>query len=283
MIHIATVHWKADKWIDIQLKYFEEYILEDFQIYACLNYIESDHSKKFHYCNTEDIQEHAIKLNFLGSKILEKSNDPSDLLIFIDGDAFPITNIMEQLKDLLKQYPLVAVRRIVEDGDLQPHPSFCATTVGFWEEINGDWREGYTWKNKRNEITTDVGGNLFGELENNSIRWYQMDRSNKINLHPILYGVYNNMIYHHGAGFREPIFRSSKLSGPRIRAVLQKFILKVTTKKFRQIFSPNFRNKLKSMPKAEQFNKDISKLIYHCIRLSPSFIKDYFLSQENTL
>ena len=55
---------------------------------------------------------------------------------------------------------LLAVKRLENNGDIQPHSLFCATTVGFWRQINGDWNYGYEWLNNQNRHVTDVGGNL---------------------------------------------------------------------------------------------------------------------------
>ena len=90
MIHIATVHWQTDKWIDIQLHYIHKNIREDFKLYAFLNDLPSNHTGKFFYSSTEPIEEHSIKLNILADMAMLHSNNPDDLLIFIDGDAFPI-------------------------------------------------------------------------------------------------------------------------------------------------------------------------------------------------
>jgi len=37
--------------------------------------------------------------------------------------------------------------------------------------------------------------------------WYPLLRSNGRNLHPIWFGIYGDIIYHHGAGFRAPVSR----------------------------------------------------------------------------
>lgn len=55
--------------------------------------------------------------------------------------------------------------------DRQPHPCFCLTTVGFWNLIEGDWRQGYSWPVKSGGTATDVGGNLVGILEREGIEW----------------------------------------------------------------------------------------------------------------
>ena len=129
--------------------------------------------------------------------------DPDDMLVFIDGDAFPIAPMVPFLREQLDSYPLVAVRRDENNGDPQPHPSFCATTARFWLELPGDWRRGYKWKNRQGSRVTDVGGNMLGLLEEKGIDWYPLLRTNKVNPHPLQFGVYGDLIYHHGGGFRK--------------------------------------------------------------------------------
>lgn len=206
MIHIATVHWNSDKWIEIQLKYIKKYISEPFKIYAFFIGINRYPLNEYHYSKTEEIGDHADKLNYLAHEITTSAED-SDLIIFLDGDAFPVQKIVPFIKDHINKHRLIAIKRTENDDDPQPHPSFCATTVGFWKGINGDWRKGYQWKNLQGENVTDVGGNLLNLLELNHIDWLPLLRSNKKNLHPLWFGVYGNMIYHHGAGFRSPLSR----------------------------------------------------------------------------
>jgi hypothetical protein len=209
MIHIITVHYKSDFWIDIQFKYLNHFIKEPFRVYASLTGIDSKHYDKFFYYNTEPIASHGIKLNFLAEIAYFNSEDPeNDILIFLDGDAFPIDFVHDRLKDKLKKHPLIAIRGGDITEDIQPHPCFCITTLKFWKDIKGDWKPGYKWKSRYNKMITDTGGNLLQILQHKNINWLRLNRSNKINLHPYLFGVYENMIYHHGAGFRSPMLRS---------------------------------------------------------------------------
>lgn len=207
MIHIVTVHWKDDKWIDIQLKYFQMFIREPFRVYAFLNFVPVYHQKKYFYSSNDNIGRHEIKLNLLGDIAVEHSINSNDWLIFIDGDAFPIGDIVSFGRDKLERNKLCAIQRKENCGDIQPHPSFCLTTIKFWKEIKGDWRGGYRWKNNKGKWVSDVGGNLLQILDEKGITWFPMLRSNMKNLHPLWFGIYENLIYHHGAGFRVPISR----------------------------------------------------------------------------
>jgi hypothetical protein len=213
MLHVATVHWQSERWIDIQLRYLHRHVEEPFRVYAFLNGIAQDEGRKFFYASREPIREHAVKLNRLAEVILGQAASESDVLLFLDGDAFPITTLTPFLRRELLAAPLVAVQRLENNGDRQPHPCFCATTVGFWRSIEGDWNEGYQWTNGAGLPTTDVGGNLLGLLERKGIGWHPLLRSNRRNLHPVWFGVYADALYHHGAGFRRDKVSRADLQG----------------------------------------------------------------------
>ena len=72
---------------------------------------------------------------------------------------------------------------------------------------------------------TDVGSKLYKNLTENNINWYPMLRSNKVDLHPVFFAVYDNIIYHHGAGFRENVTSKdlNLLSFHRIKKHILKF------------------------------------------------------------
>jgi hypothetical protein len=204
MINIATVHWQDERWIDVQLSYLERNIKEPFRIYAWLNDIPGDFRHKFHYVSTESVEQHATKLNILADLIYFDSKRDDDWIIFLDGDAFPIADVVGFCRQKLKQYPLIAVQRLENNGDCQPHPCFCLTTVGFWKRIGGDWNRGYTWNDPNGRPVSDVGGNLLEILKREKVEWFPLRRSNRLNLHQLWFGIYEGLIYHHGAGFRTP-------------------------------------------------------------------------------
>lgn len=203
MIHIATVHWHTDKWIDLQSQQLQNCIAAPFRVYAFLNDIPEHHYAKFYYVCDEPIEEHAIKLNLLADIISFQAKD-DDILIFLDGDAFPIASLDEFLKETLSENTLTAIQRREHLSDIQPHPSFCATTVGFWKKIKGDWKMGYCWQDSSGQMVTDVGGNLLKILNDSGTSWLPMYRSRSVGEHPLWYGIYHELIYHHGAGFRTP-------------------------------------------------------------------------------
>lgn len=220
MIHIATVHWQTDQWIDIQLQYLRRFLSQPYKVYSFLNSISKQHYSKFFYVCDEPIENHSIKLNLLAEIICLQAKE-TDILLFIDGDAFPISPLYPFLETALSDYPLTAIVRSENLSDIQPHPSFCATTVGLWKELKGDWKKGYTWKDSREIFVSDVGGNLLQQLEKKNIPWLSLYRSQSLEKHPLWYGIYHEVIYHHGAGFRPPSSRKDIASASYYLKLLQ--------------------------------------------------------------
>jgi len=202
MINVATIHWQDMRWVDVQLHYLERFVDAPYRVWSFLGAEGAEeHAHKFHYANRLPIRPHAWKLDLLADLMCEASDD-DDLLVFIDGDAFPIAPLVPYVEEHLAGTPLIAIRRDENDGDPQPHPCFCVTTVGFWRAIGGNWQRGATWPGPTGEPVTDVGANLKAILEERGIDWHPILRSNAHNVHPLLFGVYDDAVYHHGAGFR---------------------------------------------------------------------------------
>jgi hypothetical protein len=216
MLHVATVHWKDDRWIEPQREYLDRHIEQPFRVWADLEGVEAP-AGAFHHVQDlaatktfeNGIFSHTEKLNALAEAIAAEAA-PDDLVLFLDGDAFPIAPVDAFVEEALARVPLVAVRRDENLDDEQPHPSFCGTTVGFWTAIGGDWNPGYTWKNAAGKDVTDAGGNLLGLLRERGAEWHALLRTNRVNLRPLWFGVYGDLAYHHGAGFRGGLCRRDR-------------------------------------------------------------------------
>jgi hypothetical protein len=213
LLNVVTVHWQSPQWVDIQLRYLERNMDVPWRVFASLNGIEKSMWDRFHFAADLD-GDHPEKLNELANAVTMQSA-PDDLLVFLDGDAFPVRPVGSWFDSLLSSHPLAALRRDENLGDPQPHPAFCLTTVGFWNEIEGDWRAGYMWENAVG-TTTDVGGNLLCTLRERNLPWRPILRTNTNNIHPVWFGVYEHRIYHHGAGFRPRVSRLDILRDPDI-------------------------------------------------------------------
>jgi hypothetical protein len=200
VLHIATVHYESPVWVEIQTRYLREHLKTPYRTWTSLQGIDPSYASYFDRVIDQEGR-HSDKLNHLAIEIFaDAAND--DLLMFLDGDAFPIADPMPLITDGLARAPLVAIRRPENAGDMQPHPSFCVTTIGFWRQIGGDWSQGYRWTNDEGRRVSDVGGNLLRKLELTETDWVPVLRSNRTNLDPLFFGIYGDVIYHHGAGFR---------------------------------------------------------------------------------
>lgn len=243
MIHIATVHALFDRWV----------------------------------------QE---RLNFLADVILEQGDD-EDVLVFLDGDAFPIHNIAKPIASMLERSPLAAIRRD-ENLELHPHPAFCATTVGFWRRIEGDWRgvemsgvqanlsdqelKRLGWKAKvwGRGWVKGPGGKLQEILLDRRIEWMPLLRTNTRNIHPLLFGIYGNLIYHHGEGFR-----GSLTSKDRAQVLKSAFQRSPRTSNKNQLRSGRGARS-SGPPEAEERNKRLDSLVFEMIKTDDHFYRELF-------
>jgi hypothetical protein len=211
MIHIATVHFGSERWIEIQRRYLDRFITEPFRVYASLERVPAGFESFFDVV-VPSYGRHPGKLNHLGHVILNDA-DPQDLIFFLDGDAFPIADPVGPVMHRLETASLTAICRLENGGDHQPHPSFCAVRASVWADLGGDWSEGYPLPGRVpplaswGEGVSDIGANLLYLLESSGTAWSPILRSNRRNLHPVLFGIYGGFLYHHGAGFRRPVTR----------------------------------------------------------------------------
>lgn len=266
MIRVVTVHAKTDRWLDVQLGYLERHIRSPFLIYGAMNDFEDVRPLPYHLCAT-DLGDHAQSLNLLAERVLEEARD-DDVLLFIDGDAFPVAPLDERLAGLLADKRLAAVRRQENLGDPQPHPCFCATTVGLWREIGGDWSKGFRWRNAEGDEVTDVGANVLLALNERGIEWTPLLRSNVRDLHPVLFGVYADLVYHHGGGFRAPYTRVDDLEPVRQKLLVEG----------RPVDRWYKYMEVRRQSSAE--NERLSELVFERLVSDPDFAQSLFLTRE---
>src|SRR5436309_2502971 len=118
--HYVTVHFRSDRWIDIQLDAIARNTPGPYEVWGCLNGIDPKYRHRFDHVFDLD-GEHPDKLNAMSEEIID-SAPPDDLIVYIDGDAFPIADFVTPFRSLLNEYPLIAVQRLENMGDPQPHP-----------------------------------------------------------------------------------------------------------------------------------------------------------------
>jgi hypothetical protein len=200
MLHIATVHYVNPRWIEVQTRHLRDNISVPYMTWASLEGIDASYHAYFD--RVFDLAwGHSAKLNNLALEISAEA-DEDDLIMFLDGDAFPIRDPMPLIDESLRKAPLVAVKRAENGGDEQPHPCFCVTSVKTWHEIHGDWSPGYKWLATDGKRMTDTGGTMLRALELANTPWVPILRTNKSRMDPLFFAIYGDTVYHHGAGFR---------------------------------------------------------------------------------
>lgn len=211
MIHIIVIHFKTSKWIDIQLKQIEKHFT-NYKIWTyCDEFDISQHQHKFYFCQNSKIEknkhgyiDHMLKLNSLTDIVLNHdTTQADDLLVWLDSDSFPVNNFDSYAPKKLAKYPLIAINRRENKGDIIPHPSFACTTVSFWKKFKLNW-SGVPGKTSRinKHGLHDPGGKLYQDLLKNDIDWYRLRRTKSLTKHEVFFTIYDNFIYHHGAGSR---------------------------------------------------------------------------------
>jgi hypothetical protein len=200
VLHIATVHHRSPRWIEIQTRQLRRHLSVPYQTWTSLEGIDASYEAHFDHI-IDQAGGHAGKLNNLATEIAHHAAD-DDLVMFLDGDAFPIDDPMPLIHSSLAETPLVAVQRAENLGDQQPHPCFCVTSVRTWRKLPGDWSMGHRWRTPDGRRWTDVGGNLLRALELTNTPWTPVHRTNPIRFDALMFAIYGESIYHHGAGFR---------------------------------------------------------------------------------
>lgn len=204
MIWVLTCHHRTDRWVGPQLDALRRHLPEPFRVHASVDGVDGAGFDRV----LRDPGGHGPRLNRLAADALDHA-EPDDLLVFCDSDALLIADPLPTVRAHLGDgKALVAVRRDENLGEPQPHPSFCAVRARTWAEIGGDWRKGHRWANSLGRSWTDTGANMIPALDGRP--WAPLLRSNTRNPHPVFFGVYGGVVYHHGAGSRIALCRADR-------------------------------------------------------------------------
>jgi len=255
MLRIVTIHHETIKFFELQKKYFENHTSEDYHFFCGYSVFNLEPQDKYSIYNLSAVnvsQYHAERLNYLANFACIGAND-SDKLIFVDSDAFPISsNWVKVIDDNLKINPITAIQRIENlaptrdcTPEWHPHPCFFVTTVKFWKENGLNF----------NSIPT-AGYNIGEWLISKKLDFTKIHRSNTVNLHPLYFGIYGDIVYHHGAGNRRVYDGIDVCLRKKLNAGVG------TDLKF---------------PNIVDFNDKLSKIVFDEIEKDDKFIKNYFI------
>jgi hypothetical protein len=157
-------------------------------------------------------KQHSMALTQLMNAAL---SDGREEIFTLDVDSFPIQkNWMNLMVTKAKKNSGVCAVHRIENGDVfLPHPCGALILASFVhkypfeffpENIESAGSEFLSETNQRAD--SGIGLALSLSLWKNKQPWSELPRSNHLNMHYLIAGVYGDVIFHLGAGSREPIF-----------------------------------------------------------------------------
>jgi len=123
-------------------------------------------------------------------------------IVHLDSDAFPIaSDWLPRYTSLISdQCPVVSVERtFTEHSGRHSSADRCFlmfSRAGFKAHAFDFTKMG----------VADAGAAISQHLEEQGLAWHPLTRSNRVNFHKIAAGIFDDRVYHHGAGSRSPIF-----------------------------------------------------------------------------
>ena len=145
-----------------------------------------------------------------------------------DMDSFPIADRwLERALALAPGAPVAAVLRR-ENGDVcLPHPSCTVLTRDFVEthsvsfSPDSDGTPTFREFLRATGQAGDTGIRIAEQLWREQLPWGRLLRTNRVDLHPVIAGIYGDVVFHLGAGTRAAMFRHDlhrtwafRLTGP---------------------------------------------------------------------
>ena len=183
MIYIATVHWVDPKWITPQRKALSSQLRQPFRVFANLQGIEPALRRVFRL-RDPGRREPSGEAERSRSRHQQGSRTRGPDHVSRRGRLSRRADSIPGWTNFSAGHPLAAVRRDENAGDIQPHPCFCVTTVGFWNEIGGDWRNG-SWMTAEGETWPAMSvARCWPSSNARSISWRPILRSNAVNSAP---------------------------------------------------------------------------------------------------
>lgn len=208
MIHTLTVHHRDSRWLRLQLPRLKRHLADHWRLYLSVDYklgereVDVDAIIQRHGVRTN----HRVKLMRLCDRAT-RSAKHGDLLLFLDGDAFPIADV-QPLAKRVERRKFAAVQRLELD-DRKPHPSFALAEVGWWVRAGG------TWDNRLFDA-------FWRRATRRGLEWIPLLRTDGTEHHRSFFSVYGDLVYHHGAGFREPTLMNLERDRPDYPQVLER-------------------------------------------------------------
>ncbi len=217
---ICTVHGNSRQyspaaamkypWPMLQMAQIRRHTALGYTVFAYGNRLCEEHANYFRQCkevvyfSSDDIPNGAFVddvwpiRNWLTRRAIKEFK----WIVHLDSDAFPIAgDWLPRYASLIStQCPVVAVERTYPEGDGR-HRSADRCFLMF--SRRGFQKHAFDFTKMG---VSDAGAAISQHLEEQGLAWHHLPRTNRVNFHKIAAGIYDDRVYHHGAGSRSPIF-----------------------------------------------------------------------------
>ncbi len=217
-VAICTIHGNSKNyegtfaeefaWPRIQIEHLRKHTPSGYTVYGYGNELLPSHEDflrscpEVEYIPGKDVPRgHAVHVWPLRNWLTRVAIKRHRYIVHLDSDAFPVHDDWLRCLSLLsEESPVVAVQRL-ENGDTHSDRCFLAFTRDEFRRHAFDFSS---------VGVVDAGGGISKELEESGYRWTALTRSNAFDYHPLISGIYADLIYHHAAGSRPPRFRMNQ-------------------------------------------------------------------------
>jgi len=213
-VHGNGPHYTGDfaerySWPRLQIDMLRRFTPLGYTVIAYGNAIIEPHAEFLRSCPEVELHTNATEAHPIFEHVwparnwlVEQSADRFKYLVTLDSDAFPIREgwMDRYLGALTEDQPLVAVQRL-ENGDTHSDRSFTVFTSDSWRAHRFDFSM---------DGVVDAGAKISQKVEALGRTWWKLNRSNRRNPHPLVSAIYDDHVYHHGAGSRLPHFRQNR-------------------------------------------------------------------------
>lgn len=187
-------HSRSNAWYQLQQKYLKATTNNFTHLVCSSGMSQYKQSQVIKIVNRPGQAGHILGLN----TIIEHFNKHPeyDHLLLLDSDCFPIQKQwQENLVRSMKGFDVAAIARY-ENLDMFAHPSAFFVNRAGAKTLQFGLRP-----------CTNLVGFSYQDTMSNVTKFFPLMRSNRLNHHPVLFGIYWDCFYHHGAGSRNLKFR----------------------------------------------------------------------------
>lgn len=215
MIHVITHHFAIQAWLEIQKRHLEKYTKnkENVKIHVFLfkTSLPQDFVVPSNYSivslDEEGIQNaHHIVVETCYDRFVKPQLNDDDIVVYMDSDAFPIDFWDEAVENNLKDHDISAVYRYEDRGLLQPDQYYPWPHLCFFA-FRKKARDLYGFIHEVPDGFPCPGFTMCDMIREKGIKVKEMLRTNKFNSHNVMFGIYDDIIYHQSSGSRAIVGR----------------------------------------------------------------------------